>query len=316
MLRRVSVLVFAPVLILMALAAWAVSSPVGSGPDDDFHLASTWCASPSSAQYCEPTGEVGERRVAGALVDPACFAFHAERSAGCQDDLDFSATPDTTTVRGNFNGGYPPVFYATMGLLAGGDIQASVVLMRLLNVLLFVGLGSAIYLLLPVARRPALVWSWAITTVPLGLFVLASTNPSSWAIMGVGYAWIALLGFFETVGWRRVALACLFVVSAVMAAGARSDAAIFIVLGVIAVGILTFKPAKVWFLSAILPALVAVACLVSYRFSRPVSTLTEGLGPGSGGGPQANDVVSLIAYNLLEGPSLWTGIFGDEWGLG
>jgi hypothetical protein len=316
-LRRVSVLLLAPVLVLLALAAWAVSSPVGSGPDDDFHLVSIWCASPSSAEYCRPTGAEGERRVAEALAHPACFAFDAEKSAGCQRDLDFSAEPETTTTRGNFAGGYPPVYYATMGLLAGGDVAVSVILMRLLNALLFVGLGTAIYLLLPVARRPALVWSWAITTVPLGLFILTSTNPSSWAIMGVGYGWVALLGFFETAGWRRIPLGGLFVLSAVMAAGARSDAALFTVLGVVAVGILTFARTRIWLLSAILPALVAIGCILTYRFSRPVSSLTSGIaGPGTGGPAQPQDPLSLLAYNFLEGPSLWTGVFGDEWGLG
>lgn len=312
MLRRRSILILAPVLALIALLSWAVASPVGSSPDDDFHLTSIWCASPNSAQFCQPAADPGERIVPKSLAKPACFAFDAKKSAGCQDALTFTATPDTLSTRGNFAGGYPTVYYATMGLLASNDIVASVIWMRVLNILLFLGLGTALYLLLPMHRRPALVWSWVLTTVPLGLFVLASNNPSSWTITGVGMGWVALLGYFETSGRRRIALGALFAMSALMSAGSRSDGAIYIVLAVIAVGILTFAKSKGWMLTAIFPVVVATLCLVFFRSSRSFASLTTGL-------PDQNlphDLVGLVVYNLFQGPSLWTGIFGDQWGLG
>lgn len=311
-LRRRSILVLAPVLALIALLAWAVASPVGSSPDDDFHLTSIWCASPNSAHYCQQDGVAGERVVPKSLAHPACYAFNAKKSASCQAGLTFVATPDTPSTRGNYAGGYPVVYYATMGLLAGNDIVASVIWMRVLNILLFVGLGTALYWLLPVRRRPALVWSWVITTVPLGLFVLASNNPSSWTITGVGMGWIALLGYFETAGRRRIALGALFALSALMAAGSRSDGAIYIVLAVIAVGILTFARSKTWMLTAIFPVVVASLCMVFFRSSRSFESLTTGLQDQN----LPHDFLGLVVYNLLQGPSLWTGIFGDQWGLG
>ena len=302
----------APVLALITLLAWAVASPVGSSPDDDFHLTSIWCASPSSAQYCQQDGATGERVVPKSLAKPACYAFDAKKSAACQSDLTFVATPDTPSTRGNYAGGYPVVYYATMGLFAGNDIVASALWMRVLNILLFVGLATALYLLLPVHRRPALVWSWVLTTVPLGLFVLSSNNPSAWTMTGIGMGWIALLGYFETTGRRRIALGALFALSALMAAGARSDGAIYIVLAVVAVGILTVEKSKRWMRSAILPAAVAALSIVFFRSSRSFESLTTGL-------PDQNlphDFLGLVVYNLFEGPSLWTGIFGDKWGLG
>lgn len=317
-LRRLSILLLAPVLALTVLLAWAVSSPVGSSPDDDFHLVSIWCASPASSEVCQTTAQDDQRLVPESLTAASCYAFDATTSAACQDPLTFEATADTLTVRGNFAGGYPPIYYATMGLVAGNDIALSAVLMRVLNIVLFVGLATALYLLLPVRRRPTLVWSWVLTTVPLGLFLLSSTNPSAWAITGVGLGWLALLGYFETAGWRKVGLAVVFTIAAVMAAGSRSDAAMYTVLGIAAVVLLTAKRSRRWLVSALLPAAVAVFCFALFRLSRPVASLTQGLpsGGGDGGAAQPTDLFGLVAYNLLQGPSLWTGIFGDEWGLG
>src|SRR5690554_4026832 len=207
---------------------------MGSSPDDDFHLVSIWCADGADSEYCDLGPTVGERVVPEALVDASCYSFKPEVSGECQEAVDFDPASTVTTERVNAFGGYPPVYYAVMNQLVGDDIQASVVTMRLVNSALFVALATGLFALLPVRRRPTLVWGWLITTVPLGLFVLSSNNPSSWAIMGVGFSWIALLGYFESSGWRKAALGALFVLTAVMAAGSRGDAALYTVLGIAA----------------------------------------------------------------------------------
>ncbi len=111
-----------------------------------------------------------------------------------------AARADTLSKRGNFTGAYPPVFYAVMGWFAGDNITSSVIAMRLINSALFVALGTLLFVLLPAMRRPTLVWGWLITTMPLGLFLIASNNPSGWAVTGVGTAWLALLGYYESSG--------------------------------------------------------------------------------------------------------------------
>src|SRR5690606_15284365 len=157
----------------------------------------------------------------------------------CLNELSFDPEPTETTKRGNFVGAYPPVFYSVMNVFVGDDILGSVVLMRTVNILLFVGLTTALFLLLPATRRPTLIWGWVITTVPMGLFLLASNNPSGWAVTGVGTAWIALLGYFETSGWRKWLLGAVFAAATLMAAGSRGDAAVYAVLGMGAVFVLT-----------------------------------------------------------------------------
>src|SRR6188768_2886614 len=122
-----------PVLAFLALAAWALASPVEAAPDDDYHLTSIWCANGGS-DYCEPGSEDSTRWVNPAFDGVACFAQHEEVSADCQDDLWAAPmVPSLETDRGNFVGEYPPVNYALMRLIAGPDIQSSAITMRLMN---------------------------------------------------------------------------------------------------------------------------------------------------------------------------------------
>ncbi len=301
----------APVLVFAALAAWALSSPVGASPDDDFHLTSIWCATGNS-DYCAPSGDDGTRLVPPAVANPACFAYDAEKSAGCQNSIDFTEGATTETARGNFAGGYPVVYYGTMSLFVGQDVHASVVIMRLVNVALFVALGVALYLLLPERRRQILVWQWALTTVPLGLFALASTNPSSWAIMGVGYGWLALLGFYEARGRKRIGLGAVFLLTAVMASGSRSDASVLFVIAVLAAALLAAERNRRFWVSSLLPIAGFIICGLLFRASRSADVVTSAVNEPLGLGV----IVPRIAFNLTEVPSIWTGIFGQSWGLG
>ena len=61
--KRIRAIHFAPVLALIALFAWAFASPIGAGPDDDYHLVSIWCASGGSEQ-CAPGSQPNTRMVA------------------------------------------------------------------------------------------------------------------------------------------------------------------------------------------------------------------------------------------------------------
>lgn len=311
----------APLLALIALLAWTLASPMGSSPDDDYHLTSIWCGNPLNTDACQPGAEPGSRVVPETVLESPCYAQQPELGAVCQEQLSFEQDDTVTTTRGNFVGQYPPIYYAVQSLFVGPDILASVYAMRVFNVLLFVGLTTALAFLLPRARRPALIGGWLITTVPLGAFLLASNNPSGWALIGTGSAFMALLGYFETTGRRRIALGALFAVATIMAAGARTDAALYTV---IASGIamwMTFRREKTYLLLGILPVVLAVIAVVLYATSGQAAVSDTGL--GSGGlqpdtptkGHAPTDPFGLLAYNLLQVPLLWVGVFG-QWALG
>lgn len=314
---RFRLIFLAPVLAVIALVAWGLASPMGASPDDDFHLVSTWCASASPAANCEEGTEAENREVPSVLLKSACYVPDPRESAGCQaDELSFDPAVTEITERGNFNPSYPPLYYAVMGLFVGSDILLSVMLMRIFSAVAFVALTTAIFVLLPADRRPALVWGWLVTTVPLGLFLIPSNNPSSWAIIGVGSAWIALLGWFETTGRRKVGLGIAFGLSTLMASGARGDSAVYVCLGIVAVLVLTFARNRTYLKNAILPA-VFIAISVAFFFSaQQVRVASDGFTGGVPSVPgEARDPLSLLAYNILNIPSLWAGVFGS-WGLG
>lgn len=312
-------ILLAPLLAVVALGAWAFASPVGAGPDDDYHLVSIWCASGGGDQ-CSPGSEANSRSLETAFRDLGCYAQVAERSAACQS-VAWAGTDENSweTDRGNFAGEYPPVYYAAMHLLAGSDIQLSALTMRLLNVVLFVGLATALFVLLPSTRRRTLLWGWLITLVPLGMFLIASNNPSGWAITGVGTAFLALLGWFETAGRRRIALGALYLIGVVMAAGSRGDAAVYIIGASVTVLILTVVRTRGWSLLAILPVVGMVIAMVFFLASGQAGVgatgFTSAAAPVLAPGEQAPTGLALAAYNLLMLPYLWTGVFGT-WALG
>src|SRR5690606_14522626 len=75
--------ILTPLVAFIAFVSWAFASPIGAGPDDDFHLVSIWCANGGSI-YCEPGSEWDTRVVSVGFKKPFCFVAQAEESAACQ----------------------------------------------------------------------------------------------------------------------------------------------------------------------------------------------------------------------------------------
>src|SRR5690348_5934701 len=104
------------VCVLLALGSWAMASPVGASPDEDYHLVSIWCSHGERPGLCEaPTAD--SALVPARFLQSNCFAFHPEVSAACTRQV-----ADDVMVRsgrGNFAGVYPPVFYWVDGIFAG-----------------------------------------------------------------------------------------------------------------------------------------------------------------------------------------------------
>lgn len=314
-LRRVPAIVIVPIAAFLALSAWALSSPAGSSPDDDFHLSSIWCGVGDRDGLCAPGDAPDEREVARDLViDAVCYAYDATASGACQGD-DFGTNPDDTvsTPRGNFEGLYPPVYYFVTGLFASVDIDVSVVAIRIVNAVLFIGLHVAAFLLLPRHRRSTLLWSATLTAVPLGAFLIASTNPSGWAVLSANILWISVAAFFETTGARRWGLAALMTVATVMGAGARADSALYAIVAVALGLFLAFRVSRSFLLGAILPIALAVVSALFYLSASQGAAVSTGL---TGAEPPTGAQWRALALaNLVNAPDLWVGAFG-RWGLG
>ena len=304
----------APLLAVLTLTAWAFASPIGAAPDDDYHLVSTWCALGGS-EACTPVADPNLRRVSNAFASSTCYALMSDRSAACQDERGISLTgPTSVTDRGNFHHKYPRVFYGAMRLFAGSDLVRSALVMRLVNLALFVGLATALAVLLPASRRQTLLWGWLVSLIPLGVFLIPSNNPSGWAITGVGTAFMALLGWFETLGRRRWALGALYVAGIVMSAGSRSDAAIFAAGATLVASLLTWSRQREWLLRSILPVAGLLVIGVLFFTTSKADVGLNGI-PGTGPGAYIGSPAALAVHNLFALPYLWTGVWGT-WALG
>jgi hypothetical protein len=305
-------IILAPVLILIALLAWAFASPIGAAPDDDYHLSSIWCGLGDRDGLCEPGAAADERVVPGDVRGSAeCYAMHGDRSAACVSKL-WDDDP-INTDRGNFAANYPPVYYAVMGIFAGPDVQVSTLVIRAVDAVIFVGMTSALFLLLPVRRRTGLVLAWMVTMVPFGAFLVASNNPSGWAILSGGTVWLALVGWFEAAGRRQWLLGALALLAAVLGAGARADSATYNVVAIAAAVVLTVRRDSGWWLRSLLPFGILLVSALFYFSTQQASASLNGL--GNDNPVQGFSGAMLALVNFVNTPSLWVGVFGS-WGLG
>jgi hypothetical protein len=309
---NVFAVVIAVIFGTLSLTAWSISSPVGAGPDDDFHLASVWCGKGTNDSLCKPGRETQERYLPTAFSQSNCFALNPEISASCQGkNFGIDANSFGYTKRGNFTGDYPPLFYFVMSQFASENLDASVLIMRIFNSFLLIFLTLLTFLVVVRNLRVPLLIGIISTSVPLGIFVVTSLNPSSWVIISACLLWPLLVTFFSSTGKRKIFSLLLSILLVVMATGSRADGGIFSLLACVFAMILTFKNKKSWWKQIWIFVLIASLGLVAVVFSHQANAANNGLGAGD---IHAN-YSTLILANLVELPGLLTGIFGT-WGLG
>lgn len=209
-----------PVLLLAALSSWALSSAPGSSPDEDYHLVSIWCGLGLRDGLCTAGPTPTTRMVADDVVNSSCFQAAPKQSGRCPQ-----ATGPVETDNGNFNNSYPGGFYATMGLFAGPSVEVSVLLMRLFNAGIYVAAITALLGLVGTRRRTNYMLVSLATLVPLGIFLIPSANPSSWAITSATVLWASLVEFTraEERG-KKIGLVILAAFGFAMALASRADA--------------------------------------------------------------------------------------------
>ncbi|TFC19201.1 DUF2142 domain-containing protein [Cryobacterium algoritolerans] len=301
---------FVPIMLFVALVSWALASPIGASPDEDYHLASIWCGGGIKEGLCEAGKSAESRRVPAILLDSSrCFAFKPEQSASCPQQ---PSNVLVNTVRGNFDGGYPPLFYATMSVFASDNVSASIVMMRVFNAFLFVSVTTALFLLLPRSRRGPLLWGAAVTLVPLGMFLIPSVNPSSWSVISAVTLWISLVAFFrEGDGQRKTAFGVIAFLMTLVGAGSRGDSAVYSVLAMVVALVLTFTRSRRYAVHALLPVALAAICVFFFFIAGQSSVVN----PDAFSGASEGSLSTLIQTNLAMLPQLWAGALGYA-GLG
>ena len=306
--------------------AWSLSSPIGSSPDDDFHLGSLWCSDLAPDELCRPTARAtssldeeirvaidnGSRLVrvpAGVGPGALCFAFDPTASAACQNEV--SAT-EFVESRAN-DGLYPGGYYLVMGALVSSSEGRSVVLIRFASFLAAVSLivGAAIAAS-PHLRR-AYVLAVLATSIPLGLFLFASTNPSGMAVAGVGAAFVCANAYLRASSKPKLAVTgALGAAAALSAFMARSDAGLYVAVACACALVLERAWHRTMWTRSLGVILIAALGLLSLALSTQTSSATDGIGTTE----STASLGTILWNNVVNLPSLWAGSLGVGWGLG
>ncbi len=298
--------------ISVALSAWAVSSPVASGPDDDFHLASIWCGQGVREGLCEEGSQPGYYSVPGtAIANSSCFASQPDESGLCPK---INGLLETNRLNSS-NNSYPPLYYWTMSWFASADVEFSVILMRVLNSLFAVGILSLVVSSIPKHLRVVPLVAFTATLIPLGAFLVASNNPSGLAAISVITFFASLLGLFSSYANKKlVPLILLAVVSFIVGAGAREDTGAYLIFAGGLAWLLTYSSRNQktprFLIGAGIVVAAAIFIMAAFSSSSFVGYFLRGADWFGG----VNTIGGTLR-NLITLPDLWVGTFGT-WGLG
>lgn len=296
--------------VMVTGLSWVLASPVGGSPDDDFHLGSIWCPRPVESSGCKTLEVEGETRilVPERVSETArCYAFHKDVPASCQGGLE----DDKEAVSRRYDdGNYPAGFYRFHHLFVGQDVDSAVLMMRGVNLLLAVVLLGGIGYALPRRLREPYALAIILAWMPMGLYLVASNNPSSWALSGVlGYA-AGLYGSLRSQGWRRWTLLGLALVGAVMSCSSRGDSAfyLFVVSLAVLVGARWNREIRYHLVVAALASLAGVWVMLSSGQSQAVASAETG---------SALSGRTRLLLIILTLPEYLGGFYGGwRWGAG
>lgn len=216
--RRVVLPAGVLVLFFLSLVTWAFASPVGSSPDEDLHIANIYCladpgtcrsddvAWPFGAPWwaLDPQDRDPEQFAAVRATYPDLWQYETPRKFPCYVTNgtagyapDIAVPADCLEAETQFLDRpqsldrldyYPSWVYRMLAPATQETVAASVAVWRVMLCLLTVVFaGLSVYLSPRVWRRPVAV-GWLVCSVPLGMFLLSSINPSALAIVGAASA--------------------------------------------------------------------------------------------------------------------------------
>jgi hypothetical protein len=330
-LRRVARTLLIVLLTGTVLWGWLRASPPGSSPDDDYHLASIWCADGfvdgrciESLKQTSVRGLVPEK-----LVETSCYRRRTDESAACLDAV--LARPDGVYVPliTNLDIGRADLYYRVANRIITDDIPASIARIRVMNTAVVLVMVLLTVLFATPAIRTATIVTWLVTSVPLGLFLITSVNSTAWGLAGLGTLWAnALSALAPQPRLRRIAATILAAVGATMALGSRTETIPHLLVIGAALAVLwsldrgsdairglarrigTVRGTAVALASATAILLLGAALAPTRLLLVPLSELQLGWGR-----LVARGLENPGAALMLEVPQMWTGVVGS-WNLG
>jgi hypothetical protein len=323
----------------LVLATWLLASPPGSSPDDGYHLSSIWYARGFHPERCIDATPAGSSRTELVLVPEAlnavtCMAFRSTEPADClYTALSLPENQLWMTEGGNVRQERAGLYYRAMHLFVSDDYPRSFMLIRISNAVLALIALSLTLLVAPPNVRASVAVTWLVTAIPLGLFLLTSLNSSAWGFVGLGLVWANALTLIHSTSRRtRISAAMLIAVGAIMALGARTEAIGHLSFSTLALALLALErpwtshsgsrwhslPATTRRLTQAVAAVVLLLLGTALFRLAPLDYLQDSLSAPREGyerlvmGGRGQPLITLFT----ETPLLWTGAFGDRFGLG
>ncbi len=206
--------------LAICFICWAFSSPAGSAPDENWHVGSIFCAFGESenCRIYEFDSEIAKRNFSigsdsfrlGSLdvifennngtFSPhfdvvnvpwrfdECFRWDSSKSAMCGSIDDRPDRQDLPSDRD----AYPSGYYKTMNVLMSIHGGVNVLLVRVINIVIFLLFFSFCVFNSKGKQNLTILTAITTTLVPLAMFIIPSTNPSSWSYTGITFNWILL----------------------------------------------------------------------------------------------------------------------------
>ena len=323
----------------IVLGGWLLASPPGSSPDDEYHLTSIWCSRGFVDGVCleNPGAPSWDRKtlVPFAVARISCFAYERTVSAACTlDVLGTDPTQFTPGVGGNVDRERAQLYYWTMHAFVSDDFPSAMARIRVTNIVLALAMLAATLAVAPPPVRRSVALTWLIATLPLGLFLLTSLNTTAWGLIGLGTLWANLLSALTGSHRRqRFAAAILAITGATMALGSRTEALGHTVVTLAAIGLLyvlslrarsdrTLRSSRLMRSTLLVRVSIGVIAVGAVTFALRRLPSLDYLSGASRALEQGNAELVRRGFGqpvlalLLETPQLWTGVFGDRWGLG
>jgi hypothetical protein len=337
--------VFTSFLLLITFATWALSSAVGSSPDEDSVLTTIWCGEhrKNIQRSASSNGDLKHDQTASenTKVTPAtdfctydsddykyllipllvaspqqCFIDSGQdESAACQSPQKESKS------RKFFESAVDSRYIESLRIFVGTDVELSVVKMRLFNSLLAaVSIGFVSSLVWK--KNSDLLLAWLAGITPVTSYFIASVNTSSWTLIGTTCFTLAFIVALKNRKRSKYWIPTVIISQFFLwfTNSSRKEGKYAIILLGAAILYSEFAPKNfkltkkaVIMVSAILPLIY----LIFGYFSKPFDT---GVNVFSDRRVEVSEGITTTANNLLVNniitlPRFITGFFGS-WGLG
>lgn len=203
------------ILTWITLAAWALSSPIGASPDEDFHQTMLYCAGAKTERCHEAGARYGH-----------CYTMRPTVSANCSNYAKLSEPKATQVVLGH----YPPLYYKFMAFFIGDNLSTTTILVRLANVTLMVIFALGSIILTHRSYKPALGISWLVASMPTGVYFFSSLNPTAWIVISIASVWGPFLSLFQSnsIKLLNICRILFIILASILGVGSRGEAIIWI----------------------------------------------------------------------------------------